>query len=242
MVARGDLGSELPHRGAPAPPEGHHPRCIALGRPVITATQMLESMVHAATPTRAEASDIANAVFDGTSSVMLSGETAIGHDPVSTVATMARIADRADEEFDYDGWAVTSDCCAQTDRRRGPRCTDAMTTAAWRGRARDRRQRHHLPHPHRVHRPLDRPLPAPGQDPSASRHDERTVRQLSLSWGAGPYLLERTAPIKELVQEAIDIARRHGKIRLGDLVAVLHGSDNYPGRATDTLRMIRVDR
>ncbi len=72
--------------------------------------------------------------------------------------------------------------------------------------------------------------------------DPRTVRQLTMSWGARPYLLERAAPIEHLVQEAIDIALRHAEIRHGDLVAVLHGSDDYPGRATDTLRMIRVDR
>ena len=107
MVARGDLGtdfalSELPHL------QKHIiRRCIAMGRPVITATQMLESMVYAATPTRAEASDVANAVFDGSSALMLSGESAIGVDPVNSVATMAEIVQRADDEFDHAGWVDT---------------------------------------------------------------------------------------------------------------------------------------
>ena len=104
MVARGDLGAELPIEELPHIQKRILQRCITLGRPAITATQMLESMVHAPTPTRAETSDVANAVFDGSSAVMLSGETAIGHDPANAVATMARIAARADAEFDYDGW------------------------------------------------------------------------------------------------------------------------------------------
>ncbi len=105
MVARGDLGAELPIAEIPHLQKHIIRTCIALGRPAITATQMLESMVHSPTPTRAEVTDVANAVFDGSSVVMLSGETAIGHDPVLTVRTMADIARRADEEFDYAGWA-----------------------------------------------------------------------------------------------------------------------------------------
>ena len=94
MIARGDLGAELPIEELPHLQKRILQRCIALGRPAITATQMLESMVTAPSPTRAEASDIANAVFDGSSALMLSGESAIGRDPVNAVATMARIAAR----------------------------------------------------------------------------------------------------------------------------------------------------
>jgi len=104
MVARGDLGlrcalEDVPH---------HQKRIIRTGvsyaRPVITATQMLESMVRSPVPTRAEVSDIANAVFDGTSALMLSAETAIGHDPLAAVTTMARIAERAERDFDHHDW------------------------------------------------------------------------------------------------------------------------------------------
>jgi len=102
MVARGDLGSELGIEELPHVQKRIIRDCIALGKPVITATQMFESMVTSPAPTRAEVSDVANAVFDGTSAVMLSAESAVGHDPVNAVATMARVADRADQEFDYD--------------------------------------------------------------------------------------------------------------------------------------------
>src|SRR5205814_7237808 len=100
MVARGDLGIRCALEDVP-----HHQKRIirtgvAYGRPVITATQMLESMVRAPVPTRAEVTDIANAVFDGTSALMLSGETAIGQDPVNAVRTMARIARRAEQGLD----------------------------------------------------------------------------------------------------------------------------------------------
>ena len=104
MVARGDLGIRCALEDVPHYQKRIIAAGVSYGRPVITATQMLESMLHAPTPTRAEVSDVANAVLDGTSALMLSGETAIGHDPVDAVATMARIAPRAEREFDYQGW------------------------------------------------------------------------------------------------------------------------------------------
>ena len=166
MVARGDLGSEFPIEELPHLQKEIIRRCIAVGRPVITATQMLESMIHAPSPTRAEASDVANAVFDGSSTVMLSGETAIGADPVHVVDVMARIAERADDEFDYGGWPQwISTLHLEPSDDVEAAITNAMTSAAPARRERDRRRRHHLPVTQRVHRPVDRPLPTPGQDP-----------------------------------------------------------------------------
>src|SRR3954452_24795980 len=104
MVARGDLGVRCALEEVPLYQKRIIRAGVAYGRPVITATQMLESMIQAPSPTRAEVSDVANAVFDGTSAVMLSAETAIGRDPVNVVATMARVTERAEQDFDYAGW------------------------------------------------------------------------------------------------------------------------------------------
>ena len=105
MVARGDLGIDVPLEDVPHLQKHIIRTCVELGVPVITATQMLESMVDAPSPTRAEVSDVANAVFDGTDALMLSAETAIGRDPAAVVTTMARIAARAESETSYRQWA-----------------------------------------------------------------------------------------------------------------------------------------
>lgn len=240
MVARGDLGAEMPLEELPHLQKKILHRCIALGRPAITATQMLESMVSAPTPTRAETSDIANAVFDGSSAVMLSGETAIGHDPALAVATMARIARRADEEFDYDGWAAKVN---RLNRDLGGSVddvvTNSMTNAAWRAASESGASSIIcITRTGFTVRSIARYRPR--MPILGFSTDPRTLRQLTLSWGATP--IEQPGPYDPARQvgTAIEVAKTRGLLRTGDLVAVLSGSPDYKGIATDSLRLVHI--
>ncbi len=240
MVARGDLGAECPIEDLPHLQKRILQRCIALGRPAITATQMLESMMYAPTPTRAEASDIANAVFDGSSALMLSGETAIGDDPVNAVATMARIAERADAEFDYAGWpARLAQLYAGPGLNVDDRVTNSMTNAAWQAATdADASAIICVTRTGFTVRSIARFRP---QAPIyAFSTDDRTVHQLTLSWGATPHLLEPGLSQDDAIARSVELVKEHGDLRSGDLVAVLSGSTNYPGRATDSLKLVRL--
>ncbi|HSL58096.1 MAG TPA: pyruvate kinase [Acidimicrobiales bacterium] len=239
MVARGDLGEECELEELPHLQKDIIARCIALGRPAITATQLLESMIHAPIPTRAEATDVANAVFDGTSAVMLSAETAIGHDPVRVVATMNRIARRADQRFDYGDWAqrlthrnVSEVAALDT------RVTDTMTMAAWRAAMETKAnaiicitRTGFTVRAMARFRPEARIL--------AFSPDPRTVRQLTLSWGAVPLRSQAHGSFNAMADWAVTEAKRLGHVRAGDVVLLLAGSSEV-SEATDTLRMVRV--
>ena len=241
MVARGDLGMELGIEELPHIQKRIIRDCIYYGRPAITATQMLESMIHAPSPTRAEVSDVANAIFDGSSAVMLSAETAAGHDPVGAIATMARISERADAEFDYDGWARRLRLLRQgaVGDVETARITDAMTGAAWRAATEMgaaaiigltetgltvRSIARFRPH-----------MPILGFS-----QNERTVRQLSLSWGTIPLAAPMTNDSLELTDTLVVAARDQGHVRSGDMVAVVAGTGPSRGRVTDLLRLVRV--
>ncbi len=240
MIARGDLGAEMPIEELPHLQKRILERCITLGRPAITATQMLESMVTAPSPTRAEASDIANAVFDGSSALMLSGESAIGHDPVNAVATMARIAARADDEFDYDAWGAKVHKIASTLQ---PHVDDtvtlSMTNAAWRA-ALEAGASAILCVTRTGFTVRSIARFRPQAKLIGFSTDAQTLRQLTLSWGAIPMHLDVDPQADNAVSRAVETARETGQIRRGDLVAVLSGSREYPGQATDTLRLIPI--
>ena len=238
MVARGDLGNELPMEDLPITQKTIIQQCIAGGKPVITATQMLESMITAPAPTRAEASDVANAVWDGSSAVMLSGETAVGVDPVNVLRTMGRIARKADEVFDHEAWARNVAQLTMTDSGSETEVTDAMTVAAWRA-AREldvaailcisasgftvRSMARFRPHAKILGLSVD----------------PKTTKQLSLSWGTTPVHLPQGGTREELMADSLRIAAAEGILRPGDQVAVLAG-DGVSAKVTNNLRIVRV--
>lgn len=238
MVARGDLGNELPLEDLPITQKQIIKKCIAGGKPVITATQMLESMITAPAPTRAEVSDVANAVWDGSSAIMLSGETAVGIDPINVVRTMGRIARKADEVFDHDAWAVDLAALRMTDHGSGNAITDAMTMAAW-----------------RAMKELDVAailcISASGFTvrsmarfrPQAKilglSTEPKTINQLTLSWGTTPILLTSGGTREELTAESLRIATAEGIVRSGDQVAILAG-DGVRAKVTNNLRIALV--
>ena len=240
MVARGDLGYEFPIEELPHLQKHIIRQCIAGGRPVITATQMLESMVTHSSPTRAETSDVANAVFDGSSALMLSGETAVGAHPARVVHTMDRIARRADEEFDFQQWAEKLAELRMTDDtvHDSAAITDAMTMAAWRAAG-------------ELGVPAILAISGTGFTvrsmarfrPRARvigfSHDERTVQQITLSWGTTPILVDDKDSNEEMAQQALTVARDRGYVRPGETVAVLAGADNRSPSA-NVLRLERV--
>ncbi len=238
MVARGDLGNECSLEDLPHLQKDIIRQCIAGGRPVITATQMLESMVTSLAPTRAETSDVANAVFDGSSAVMLSGETAVGADPTNVVRTMSRIARRADEEMDYPGWARRLAEMRMTDRSESTSVTDAMTMAAWRA-TQELGVQNVLCISGSGFTVRSMARFRPEANILGFSVNEATVQQLTLSWGTTPMLMGKGGTNEEMVTEAIRLAKSAGHIRPGELVGVLAGSDSR-AQATNVLRIERV--
>jgi pyruvate kinase len=244
MVARGDLGLRCALEDVP-----HHQKRIirtgvSFGRSVITATQMLESMVRAPTPTRAEVTDIANAVFDGTSALMLSAETAIGAHPTAAVETMSRIAERAERDFDYLAWGRNLGR-VQTAAHRAQastpdiRITAAVSAAAWRA-AVDAEVAAIIActDTGRTPRAISRfrpPMPVIAATPSP-----RTAQQLTMAWGIQSVLTDRHGTTDDIVWFSVKAAVERGLVEPGQLVAVLVGSPVEPNPTTDTLRLVRI--
>jgi pyruvate kinase len=231
MVARGDLGIELPLDRVPVLQKQIIRRCNAAGKPVVTATQMLESMIGSARPTRAEVSDVANAVLDGTDAVMLSGETAIGSYPVEAVRVMARVATRAEAAFDY------ADRLAESTRWPCRTMTDGISQATV-GLAHDLGARAIITATSTGHTAYMTAMHRPEHPIIAVTPDVATQRRLTLAWGVRPLLAKRGRNTDRLITNAIGRAREAGLLREGDLVIITAG---VPAGASGRTNLIKVE-
>jgi pyruvate kinase len=241
MVARGDLGIEFPLEDVPHLQKQIIRHCVEVGVPVITATQMMESMITAPSPTRAEVSDVANAVFDGTDALMLSAETAVGADPVAVVEAMVRVAERAEMEASYTQWGKRLGRIQRHQWPDGPdRITMAITHAAGLA-AVDAGAAAILccTRSGRTAQAMARFRPTPkllGLSP-----DLATVRSMALSWGVTPLQVGTFDSTDELVWFAVETAVLGGHIHPGEIVLVLAGApDRHGGASTDVLRIVCV--
>ena len=240
MVARGDLGNECDIADVPHLQKQIIRQGVSFGVPVITATQMLESMIHSPSPTRAEATDVANAVFDGTTAVMLSAETAIGHNPVLVIKTMSHLCLRAEQNADYSTWG------SQLGRIQGlvqsdqwTRITAGMSHAAWRlATELELDAILSCTNSGYTARAISRFRP-PGVLVGASPYED-TVRKLSLVWGTKPLKVDEYATTDEMVWHVVEKSVQAGYVKTGDLVAVLAGAPDTDGTATDVLRVVTI--
>ncbi len=231
MVARGDLGVEIPFEELPGIQKSLIETCRLLGKRVITATEMLESMIHNPRPTRAEISDVANAVFDGSSAIMLSGETAAGQYPVLTVKTMAKIAENAEQNINYtkrftryefkirnEVDALSHATCAMAidlNAKAIIACTRSGMTARMVSRFRA-------------------PAVIIGMTTSP-----KTWRKLALSWGVVPVMAEEFPSTDVLFYEAKRTAKKVLELKKGDFVVITGGIPN--GRAGST-NLIKIEK
>ena len=216
MVARGDIGVEIPAYEVPIVQKRMIKSAIRKGKHVITATQMLDSMIRNPRPTRAEVSDVANAVFDGTSCVMLSGETASGKYPIEALQTMVDIVVAAEEDIDY--WkrfrnATYDHTSTITDAISHTSCLTAMDLSATAILAATRSGY--------TARMISRFRP--GCVIAALTTEERVRRQLAISWGVAPYLVGNVDSTDRLFSLSVDAARKEGLVEKGDTVVITAG-------------------
>jgi pyruvate kinase len=241
MVARGDLGIDCPLEDVPHLQKSIVRQCVEYGIPVITATQMLESMVIAPSPTRAEVTDVANAIFDGTDALMLSGETAIGHDPALTVATMSIIAERAEREAHYRQWAAR---LGRVQRERWDSMSDRITAALTHAASEAAHDVDAVAilcctSSGRTAKAMARFRPGPKLIALSPNH--KTVNALSLTWGVESLDVAIYSTTDEMVWFAVETAVKQGCIREGDTVVVLAGSlTRSAATAADVLRIVQV--
>ena len=229
MVARGDLGVEIPTEEMPIVQKEMIKKCNELGKPVITATQMLDSMIRNPRPTRAEVTDVANAIYDGTDAIMLSGETAAGKYPVEAVKVMASIAKRIEESLDYDGILRKKGLSNSnvTDAISYATCTTAKSLNAS-GIVTSTSSGHtaRMVSKFRPKTPI-----------IAATPNEKTSRQLSLSWGVYTVNCEQAGNTDDLIDNSIEASKKQGYINEGELVVITAG---VPTGVSGTTNLIKV--
>lgn len=231
MVARGDLGVDLPVEDVPLIQKDMIMKCNLAGKPVITATHMLESMQMNPRPTRAEAGDVANAIFDGTDSVMLSGESAAGKYPLESVETLARIASRAEsvlgrysrsnfkgDETATDITGAIGEAVAHTARELSAKAILALTESGFTARMIAKHK--------------------PAAPVIAVSTKENVLYALSMTWGVTPLLRSESASGTDAaVATAVELAKSAGYVQDGDLVVITAG---VPAGRTGTTNLLRV--
>lgn len=240
MVARGDLGVRLPIEDVPSLQKRIIRAGVRFGRPVITATQMLESMIHNNVPTRAEVTDVANAVLDGTSAVMLSAETAVGQNPTLVVETMAKILRRAERDFDYVGWGMNLGVQEISgDRSSSLRITASTTGAGWRAALEeDAAAIIACSNSGTTVRSISRFRPS--MPIVAVTKSDFRARQLRMSWGVAEVIVHPSEDSYVQTYAALDHLLDQGLVAPGDVVVVLAGSRDTAHPMTDTVRLLRV--
>ena len=235
MVARGDMGVEIEFERLPGLQKKFIRRCYQEGKMVITATQMLESMITSPTPTRAEITDVANAVFDGTSAIMLSGETAAGRDPALVVRVMSKIACQAEKDAFELGYGAPAKYNSETDDATGAICDAACTTARDIGASAIIA----LTQSGYTARCVSKYRPA--QPIIAATPEDKTYHQLALSWGVYPVHALYQSEEDAMYRHAIDCAKMSGYIDTGDRVVITAGTSTHTGAAT-ALRIQTVEK
>ena len=238
MVARGDLGVEVPFEELPAIQKNLIKKCISRGRRVVTATQMLESMAKNPRPTRAEVSDVANAVYDGTSAIMLSGETSVGKYPVETVAAMSSIAENAEANIHYDRRRITrpefmdmelggekttnaiSHAVCTTAADLDAKCIVAFTESGSTARAVSYRR--------------------PGKIIVGATPSEKTYNRLTMSWGIIPCMVKRPESGSALYVQALNAAVRTAGVKADDTIIITAGMPVGHVNYTNTMRAMKV--
>lgn len=233
MIARGDMGVELPEEEVPVLQKMIINKVYEAGKQVITATQMLESMITNPRPTRAEVTDVANAIYDGTSAIMLSGETAAGKFPVDAVATMVRIAENIEKHIHYkkrffhrgrlENPDITDAVCHAT-------CTTAYDLGASAIIA--------VTKTGRAAKMISRFRPAcPILGGTTSR---RVWRQLAMSWGVKPLLLEEKVDVLELFSHAVEQGKKEEMLKDGDLAVITSGVPLGQSGTTNMMKVVKV--